>query len=210
MPAGEFFHPAPLVAVLLLLVNDHVLKGSGVIPTTVTGKLSDVCGLLFFPLLVTACADTAGLAAARAGAPLDFSLRRWKLAAAIGSTGLGFATIKLWPAAADLTVRALRWLGLNAAIIPDRSDLVALPALAAAWWVGWREIARVPLGRLEVIERAHHRGGPSPAALLADVAACGGDPRKVGRLADALERYLDGGPDDPVRATLSELRDVGP
>jgi hypothetical protein len=33
------------------VVNDHVLKGSGLLPAAVTGKLSDVAGLFFFPVL---------------------------------------------------------------------------------------------------------------------------------------------------------------
>ena len=38
--AGHLCHPLPLAAVLVLAVNDHVLKGSGLLPDMVTGKLS--------------------------------------------------------------------------------------------------------------------------------------------------------------------------
>jgi len=44
----------PLAAVLVLAVNDHVLKGSGLLPDMVTGKLSDVAGLFFFPIFCAA------------------------------------------------------------------------------------------------------------------------------------------------------------
>jgi len=45
-------HPVPLGAIVLLVVNDHVLKARG--PGFVTGKLSDVAGLVFFPLFLDA------------------------------------------------------------------------------------------------------------------------------------------------------------
>ncbi|HET7846788.1 MAG TPA: hypothetical protein VFL72_04790, partial [Acidimicrobiia bacterium] len=40
-----------VIAVLTLLINDHVLKGNA--PGWLTGKLSDFAGLLFFPFLAT-------------------------------------------------------------------------------------------------------------------------------------------------------------
>jgi hypothetical protein len=206
LPAGEFLHPLPLAATLLLFVNDHLLKGSGALPPVVTGKLSDLCGLLLFPLLLTATLDTAAMVGARLGAPIDFSLRRWKLALAIAATGLAFAATKLSPAAALAGARALEVLGVDAVIVSDPTDLIALPMLAVAWWLGRREIARVPLGRLEVIALAHGRGGPGPQVLLADVAACADDPRSVTELAAALASYHAGGPDGPVTASLMQLR----
>jgi hypothetical protein len=41
-----------LCALALWIVNDHLLKGAG--PGWLTGKLSDVAGLIFFPLLIAA------------------------------------------------------------------------------------------------------------------------------------------------------------
>lgn len=34
-----------VAALLVLVVNDHVLKGSGLLPGVITGKLSDFAGL---------------------------------------------------------------------------------------------------------------------------------------------------------------------
>ncbi|MFG2044862.1 hypothetical protein [Dactylosporangium sp. NPDC048998] len=45
-------HPVTVGAVVLLLVNDHLLKAA--CPGPVTGKLSDVAGLAFTPALVAA------------------------------------------------------------------------------------------------------------------------------------------------------------
>ena len=101
LPVGEFLHPAPLIAMVVLALNDHWLKGAGLLPGALTGKLSDFAGLLFFPLLVTAMADLALLAASRVGGwALDFSLRRYKLAVAAAATAALFASIKLSPGAA--------------------------------------------------------------------------------------------------------------
>lgn len=45
-------HPATLLSIFILLLNDHFLKRS--VPSWVTGKLSDFAGLFFFPFFLTA------------------------------------------------------------------------------------------------------------------------------------------------------------
>ena len=40
------------VAALLLALNDHLLKGAGILPGAITGKLSDFCGVFLLPILV--------------------------------------------------------------------------------------------------------------------------------------------------------------
>src|SRR5262245_66476670 len=105
-------HPAPLAAVLLLAVNDHLLKGWGLLPAWLTGKLSDFAGVFFFPLLLTAAGDTLAWGLARAtGRRIDFSLRRGKLLAAVALTAALFAAVTLWPAGTHPYGR----LGLHAA-----------------------------------------------------------------------------------------------
>ena len=51
-PVTLLCHPAVLLAVAACAVNDHLFKGSGWLPGVVTGKLSDVAGLFFFPVLL--------------------------------------------------------------------------------------------------------------------------------------------------------------
>lgn len=210
LPLGEFLHPLPLGALLLLALNDHVLKGRGLLPSVVTGKLSDFAGLLFFPLLLTTLADCVALGVHRAtGLRLDFSLRRWKLGLALGVTALLFVPLKLpHPLLGLYTqayVDALSWLGFPSAVTCDPSDLLALVMLPAAWHLGMNEIRRVPLGRLEVLAQ---RKGDTHAGL-ADVRVARGHDATVDRLADAYDAFLaNPGPDaaDATRVALALLR----
>jgi hypothetical protein len=151
MPRGErarsgdaLLSPAAVLAVAVLLVNDHVLKRA--YPGWVTGKLSDVAGLVFFPLLLVSAWE---LCARRAP-----SLRA--LAVACAATALVFVAVKLWPpagacyrwglAVAQWPFRALAALGRGAglpslapvSLVRDPTDLLALPALALAWAAGRR------------------------------------------------------------------------
>lgn len=110
-----FARPWPLAALLLLVVNDHVLKGAGALPGWLTGKLSDFAGLFFFPVLL-----------AYLGGRL--SSRRQRVAQiSVVCTGLVFALLKLSPGAAAMASR------LWGVVVCDPSDLLALPALLAAY-----------------------------------------------------------------------------
>ncbi len=210
LPAGELLHPVTLAALLVLLANDWLAKPASLLPGWLTGKLSDVAGLLAAPLVITAALDSALWLAARVGPALDFSLRRGRLYAAVAACAAGFAAVKLSPAAA----RALEWsagrIGLDWRVVSDPTDLVALPAVAAAIWLGRREIARVPLGRLEVLERRWRARGVHPAPGLEDAIQCGAARELVDELARALESYFRGGPGDPVRRALDRLRGRSP
>lgn len=208
LPVGELLRPVPLAALLVLVLNDWVFKPSTALPPALTGKLSDVAGLLLAPLVATAVLDCALMAAARIGAPVDFSLGPRRLHAAALSIGAVFTAVKLSPTAAAALIDAAGAVGLDWRIAVDPTDLFALPALAAAVWLGRREIARVPLGRIEVLERAWLRGHRDVGAGLADVARCGAPRADVGALADALAAHLAGGPDHPVWAALRRLRRI--
>lgn len=205
LPAGEFLSFLPLAALAILAINDHWLKGSGAVPAWLTGKLSDLAGLVFFPLLVTAALDTALLAAARLGARIDFSLRPWKLFGSVSLTGLAFAALKLVPQVAAAAGTAAASLGWHIAVAPDPTDLIALPALLVALWLGDREIARVPLGRIEVLERRGARSAEDIAAQLDDVARRR-KPGDIEALASALAAYFAGGDPQPARDALRRLR----
>lgn len=210
LPAGEFLHPIPIAALLLLVANDWWLKPSTWAPALVTGKLSDFAGLLFFPLLLTAVADCMLLGLFRLGLDVDFSLRRWKLALSLLATSGLFAAIKLWPAANQLVVDLVGGLGLAAHIVLDPTDLLALPVLWVAWCLGKREIALLPLGRMEFLLRQRR---PPVGSFLHDLVPCGADPRKVRRFGEALTRY-HGHPSPASERALAEslarLRDLSP
>lgn len=123
--AADLVHPAPLAAVGVLALNDHLLKGAGILPGAVTGKLSDFAGLFFFPLLLAALLR--GLSRAARGRDIDD--RRSLAAATSIATAAGFAAVKLLPAVNALVART--W----GVMVMDPTDLIALPmtGLAAAW-----------------------------------------------------------------------------
>jgi predicted cation transporter len=86
-------HPVALLALVTLVVNDHLLKTAA--PGFLTGKLSDVAGLVVVPVLVAELVAVAGRRVGRReGAP---SMVPWTAFA----TGLGFAAVKLTPIGAE-------------------------------------------------------------------------------------------------------------
>ena len=105
--------PVTAGALAVLVVNDHVLKQAW--PGLVTGKLSDVAGLVVAPPLVALL-----LALVRV---------RWS---ALLVTGAGFAVVKTVPAAAAVTSAGLGWLAGPSYVRADLTDLLALPALLLA------------------------------------------------------------------------------
>ena len=55
VPGAQLLHPMVIGAIAIFIVNDHVLKPAA--PGWLTGKLSDVAGLIFFPVLAAAVAE---------------------------------------------------------------------------------------------------------------------------------------------------------
>lgn len=153
LPIGEALHPVALAAAAVLVINDWVLKPWPAAPRWLTGKLSDVAGLVFAPVALTAAVGLALWLAARLGARgLDPRLTRRRLALAIALTAAVFTVIKLSPAAAARFGAAWAHVVPGARVVPDPLDLVALPALAIAWWIGarelrWRHAAAPPAAR---------------------------------------------------------------
>lgn len=126
---------APFVAALLVLViNDHLLKGGGIVPGWLTGKLSDFAGLFFFPLLLAALPRAHALIDGR-----PRPLRRRALGLAIVATGVAFATSNLFESGAHgYRVAVGSLLGMPVASVADPTDLVALLVLPLAWAHGIR------------------------------------------------------------------------
>jgi hypothetical protein len=153
LPIAELLAPLPLVCLAILFVNDWVLKPSE-LPRWLTGKLSDFAGLAVFPLVATAAFDLVLYAAWKVGANVDFTLRRWKLATAIALTGGVFAVMKVVPEVALAIARTIGVVFGPTRIMPDPTDLVALPALAFAWWFGTKALRRGAYGRFAWAARA--------------------------------------------------------
>ncbi len=114
-------HPLPLAAVLLMAVNDHWLKGS-VVPSALTGKLSDIAGVFFFPVLLMAVFH--GVAVLLRGRPI-----RWPHSplVVVFVTGVGFALANLW----QPFNRVLEAVWMTK--VMDPSDLLALPCVVLSW-----------------------------------------------------------------------------
>jgi hypothetical protein len=117
--------PVLLAAIVVLVVNDFALKRSSV-PGWLTGKLSDVSGLIALPIVLMCAAE---LIAART-VPVRFSVA---VAAAVG--GL-FGTAK-WNAGTNHVVARIWGVLLMhpsrpAGIAMDRTDLLAVPAAFVA------------------------------------------------------------------------------
>ena len=180
LPLGEAMHPVTLVCVAVLLLNDWVLKRH--FHGGLVGKLSDVAGLAFAPVILTAAIGLVLALVARLGARVDPSLTRRRLIACIVATGAGFAAVKLSPAAADVMVRVLSVVR-PASVYLDRTDLLALPALAIAYWIGRDELRRIPLGKPAAI---HRLARPAHAALV-DSHGVGADTRALGDAIDAWD-----------------------
>jgi len=137
VPGALLLHPLVLAGIACFVVNDHVLKPAH--PGWLTGKLSDVAGLIFFPVLLAAVAELIMPAARRhAGAILVL---------AVAVTGLTYVAMLLVPAGGDgyrwfigivqWPVRIVAAIAAGSplpAIAPvrfaaDPTDLITLPAL---------------------------------------------------------------------------------
>ena len=159
-PGDEFLHPLPLLAMALLAVNDHWLKGSGVLPGWLTGKLSDFAGLIFFPLFVTAFVNSVMFIVFRLvkSATINYSFSRAKLVAAIAFTAAIFVPLQLstwWASMWEVVLERLDVFNLfpGFSVTADPTDLAALAVFPLVYWHGLRTLRRVPVGRLAVLRR---------------------------------------------------------
>ncbi len=127
-------HPLVLASLVLLVVNDHVLKARW--PDPATGVASDVAGLVLLPVVLVLIADAARTR------PLPV-----RTVALIGlAVAIGFAAVELLPiadAAYELGLGLAGWPvralfgggGLRVVATPDPLDLLTLPFAASAVWL---------------------------------------------------------------------------
>ncbi len=118
--ARALMHPVWWIALGVLLLNDHVLKGAGLLPGSLTGKLSDVAGLIVAPVVLAFV--------------LAVSTRRamWLVIAAVGSW---FSLINTVPAMTRGWEQLTQLAGIPWKLWCDPSDLLALPALGVSVWL---------------------------------------------------------------------------
>lgn len=117
--------PSFWIALVVLVLNDHVLKGSGLLPALLTGKLSDFAGLIVAPVVA------AELVSPLAGFLLGprKTTRAWLRGLSAGSVVVAFIALQLSPAFAHLVERAAACVGVGVAIWSDPDDLMALLVL---------------------------------------------------------------------------------
>ena len=135
----------------LLLLNDHVLKGAGVLPGALTGKLSDFAGMLVAPPLAALVlgagrAPRPRLAAALVGDRVcaDQALAAMPRGARAGAGARCTCRSRIWLDASDLW--ALVLLPLGYALCAPAAGRVARRAVPA-----WLQRAGVALAALACI-----------------------------------------------------------
>src|SRR5262245_30744126 len=117
-PAPALLSPLWLGALALLLANDRWLKYADLAPGWLTGKLSDLAGMIVAPVLL---------------AVLLGVRRRGALLACHVAVGLVFSLIKLSPWCADAWSWSMGLFGYPWTIVLDPTDLLALPTLLISW-----------------------------------------------------------------------------
>lgn len=135
-------HPYFLASLALLVVNDHVLKGSGLLPGVLTGKLSDVAGMFVAPAL------------------LAFALRARSARGVVlahVAVGAGFTALELSETATSAARAFVGLFGLRWQSTSDWTDLLTLaflvPSALLAIHVG-RTRGRTRAGELVVAAAA--------------------------------------------------------
>jgi hypothetical protein len=123
-------HPLTVLALVLLILNDHVFKAA--YPGWLTGKLSDAAGLVLAPALLAALTS---LLAPRLN-PRGVAL------GALLTVAAAFTIIKSFAYGAQ-QASAVWSLIYPSQFRVDRTDLLTLPFLALAWWA-WTAARRRP------------------------------------------------------------------
>jgi hypothetical protein len=139
--AWTILHPVLLASIVVLVVNDRLLKARW--PSVLTGKLSDVAGLVFFPLVLVSICEGFGWVFARGPRRASTS----QLVACTFATAVAFAAVKAsarvasgystllgwlqWPARAVFSVAQSAEIPHPVPVLvrADLTDLVALPAV---------------------------------------------------------------------------------
>jgi hypothetical protein len=147
-PPSGLLHPIALAAIALLIVNDHLLKAR--YPGWLTGKLSDVAGMVFFPLLLRAL--IVPILRLRSDLHPGRELRERLLIACVALTALLLAAIKLAePATAACEQLLGALLGGRVEIVRDPTDLLALPFVLVAPWIARRAERRAAADRFVLV-----------------------------------------------------------
>ena len=116
-----FIAPKPILAMILMTLNDHWLKYE--FPSFLTGKLSDFLGLYFTPLFLLAIFITGARFCKIKITQTIF--QRWALFFIILCDVI-FILIKISPKSAEIYLQVIDVFFTNGAVIQDPWDLLAL------------------------------------------------------------------------------------
>ena len=145
-PGDFLLHPVALSAVVLLLINDWYAKREW--PGMITGKLSDVAGLVFFPLLLVAAAEFLARLLSRPWLATTRTVL-W-VALAIGLLFAGTKCVGAVRTTDEAILGSLRWAPHAIAalvagdepgpivrphVAADLTDLLAVPFVLASVWI---------------------------------------------------------------------------
>lgn len=133
-PGDLALRPLPIVAAVVLVLNDHLLKRE--LAGSVTGKLSDLSGLVFVPILAVSALEVIRWLARR-----EWQATERDLIACWVAVGLAFAAAKSSPVIARTFGDALGYMRYpvrhrfdRVLITHDLTDLAALPVMLVAWF----------------------------------------------------------------------------
>ena len=145
---GALLDPRFLLALVVLVVNDHWAKG--VFGNVITGKLSDFAGLIVFPVVLATIAQAILGSVAPVTERILFRIRL----VAVAASGMLLTAIKVSPEAARIVEDVLAFITRHPhQIIVDPTALIGLFALVPAWLIlgnprpvnyswRWRRIVR--------------------------------------------------------------------
>lgn len=165
-------HPLSVAAIALLLVNDHILKVA--VPGPLTGKLSDVAGLIFFPLLLGEVLRVVATRMRRrsvsTGSMILVAVAATALTFTVVKTTVGGAWVYAW------TLGTMQWIATlgpiagsavrPVAVVMDPTDLLALPALLVPLSLA----TRVSRPRFRIPSSAWARAAIVVAAVVSSIA----------------------------------------
>lgn len=137
----------------VLVVNDHVLKGAGVLPGWLTGKLSDFAGLVVAPLVACALLEARGRV-----------VRLLGFAAVV----VPFVAIKTVPLATHWVEALACALGLRWRLWTDPWDLVGLVVLPLSWRLATGPHAAPHGKRAPMLERIGAIGAAAACLATSD------------------------------------------
>jgi hypothetical protein len=126
-------NPIPGLVILLMAANDHYLKYQ--FPGALTGKLSDFCGMFYFPLFI--CAGF--ILISNFYQKLNNNSRRFYINRCLVFTAIGIAAsvmalIKLNNDFNHIVVLFLNNFGFQNQITKDPSDLISFVVFPFTYW----------------------------------------------------------------------------